>query len=251
MSSAATRADSHLTRITAAILDAVLPPQCPSCGAIVTHVGTLCTPCWTALSFIEDPMCRVCGLPFPCTTDPESLCAACARKAPPWDRARSVLVYDDASRRLILSFKNGDRTEAAPLFARWMIRAAGPLLDDGPLLVPVPLHWTRLFTRRYNQAALLAHAIGRSANLAVVPDLLVRRKRTHRLGKLGAVARAAVVKDAIMVKPARLERARGRRVVLIDDVLTTGSTTSACCRALAAAGITACDVLTLARALRS
>lgn len=232
------------------ILDLVLPPQCPACSAIVEQTGTLCAGCWSALAFIEKPLCGGCGLPLACASGDDVRCPSCLRAPPPWGRARSALVYDDASRGLILGFKNGDRTEAAALFATWMARAGSELLADGALLVPVPLHWTRLFVRRYNQAALLAHAIGRSRGLAVAADLLVRRRRTRKLGKLGARARAATVADAIAVRAARAGPIRGRRIVLIDDVLTTGSTARACCAALTEAGAAGCDLLTLARALR-
>ena len=250
MASVAARTGAHLARLGQAILDVLLPPQCPSCAAIVERTGMLCPPCWQALTFIEQPACRACGVPFGCPADGEALCPHCQRTPPPWDRARSAVVYDDASRRLILAFKNADRTEAAPVFAAWMIRAAGPLLAGEPLLVPVPLHWTRLFVRRYNQAALLAHAIGRARGVEVATDVLIRGKRTRKLGKLGAAGRAAVIEDAIAFRPARRQRLRDRRVVLIDDVLTTGSTAGACCQAVLTAGAAGCDVLTLARTRR-
>ncbi len=165
-----------------AILDAVLPARCLGCGIGVEAQGSLCHACWGALTFIGSPHCAVCGHPFEYDIGTDTLCGACMRRPPLFDRARAVLRYDEASRPLILGFKHGDRTEAAPAFGRWLARAGGELLDGADLLAPVPLHWTRLFGRRFNQAALLTQAIGRISCVSVVPDLLVRRRRTPSQG---------------------------------------------------------------------
>jgi ComF family protein len=153
--------------------------------------------------------------------------------------------YDEASRGLVLSFKHADRTHAAPAYGEWMRRAGAELLADADIAVPVPLHWTRLFVRRYNQAALLAHAIRRAGGPPVEPDLLVRRRRTPTQGHLGRLARARNVRSAFAVRPgAAID---GRRIVLIDDVMTTGATVGECARVLKRAGAARVDVLTLAR----
>jgi ComF family protein len=165
-------------------------------------------------------------------------------------RARAALAYDEASKRLILGFKNADRTDTAPTLAAWMARAGQALLADADLLAPVPLHWTRLFLRRYNQSALLAHGIGRLVRVPVVADLLVRYRRTRKLGNFGRAERQKIVKGAISVVRRHSRRVRGQRIVLIDDVLTTGATVNDCSRALLAAGAARVDVLALARVLR-
>lgn len=232
------------------LLDLVLPPQCLGCGILVEEPHSLCAACWGRLSFIERPLCVACGIPFGVQESDGSLCGRCIRRPHPFARARSAIAYDDASRKMILMFKHGDRTDAAPLFATWMRQAGRELLADAAVIVPVPLHWTRLLRRRYNQAALLAHAIGRAEGIAVGVDLLRRRRRTQRLARMGPKDRARTVKGAIEIPPARLARVRDRRVLLIDDVLTTGATVDACATALLAAGAEAVDVLTLARVVR-
>lgn len=232
------------------LLDAVLPPRCPSCGELVETAHALCPACWPKVRFITDPLCATCGTPFEFEVPPGTVCAACAVGEPPFGRARAAIAYDDGSRGLILAFKHGDRTDAARVFAPWMAHAGRELLADADLLVPVPLHWTRLLARRYNQAALLAQAVGRLVKAKVAPDLLTRRKRTPSLAHSGAEERAATVRGAFVVPAKRRSEVEGRRILLIDDVFTTGSTVGACARALARSGARSVDVLTLARVVR-
>lgn len=237
-------------RAVGASLNLLWPPLCLACQAPVEDVGAFCPGCWAKLVFLAPPLCDGCGLPFPFDPGDGALCAGCLKRRHPFARARAALAYGEGSRSLILGFKHGDRTDAAATFGRWMARAGEDLLAEADLLAPVPLHWTRLFLRRYNQAALLALAVGRVAGKPVVPDLLVRRRRTRKLGKLGAAARRRTVASAFAVAPRHVTRLAGRRILLIDDVLTTGATVDGCATVLLAAGATAVDVLTLARTLR-
>ncbi len=230
-----------------AALDMVLPPRCLSCGAPVAETGTLCGQCWAGLTFISAPRCLICGIPFVYELPDETLCGQCQRRPPRYDRARAVLRYDVASRGLVIAFKHADRTDAAPTFAAWLQRAAGDILDDGPLLMPVPLHPARLRARRYNQSALLAARLARIAGLDWSADGLVRTRRTRSQGRLGADERRRNVRGAFALSGAGRAAAAGRRVVLIDDVLTTGATVEACARPLRAGGAEAVDVLTLTR----
>lgn len=155
--------------------------------------------------------------------------------------------YDDHARRLILPFKHGDRTEIATILAGMMVRAGNGLLDQAGVLVPVPLHRRRLFYRKYNQAAILACAIARLAGKPVMPDGLQRIRRTAPLDAKNPAERAAEVTGSVRVRPSRLTGIRGRAVLLIDDVMTSGATANACAAALLAAGATAVDVLVAAR----
>ncbi len=231
-------------------LNMVLPAQCLACRTVVDTLGTLCPSCWSKVRFIERPFCAACGVPFEFEMGEGAQCGACVRSRPEYDRARAVIVYDEGSRGLILSFKHGDRTDAAPALARWMVRVGAELIADADLIVPVPLHWTRLFARRYNQAALLAVAIGKQSGTRVTPDLLVRRKRTSPLGKLGPSARRKTVQHAFTIRARKVPIVTGRRVLLIDDVHTTGATVKACSHVLLRAGATAVDVLSVARTVR-
>ena len=239
----------QLRRIGRAVVDGILPPRCLACGAIVDEPDALCGPCWAAMTFFAPPWCAVCGLPFPHPMGENAVCADCARDRPSWDRARAVMRYDKHSRRLVLALKHGDRTHLARALGGWMRRAGAEVLDGADLILPVPLHWTRLFARRYNQAGLLAHAIRAAGGPPVAPDWLVRRRRTPSQGRLGAVARARNVRGAFALRPGR--SIRGKRIVLIDDVLTTGATVEECARVLRRGGAEFVGVLTLARALRA
>jgi ComF family protein len=236
-----------LRRIGTACLDLLLPPRCLACGTTVGASGSLCAACWAAITFLGSPCCACCGLPFDFDAA-DVLCGACTRAHPPFDRARAVMRYDEASRKLVLAFKHGDRLHMAPAFGAWLKRAGSELLAEADLLIPVPLHWTRLFARRYNQAAVLAHALHAAGGPPVAPDWLSRRRRTASQGKRNAAARERNVRGAFVLKPGR--EVRGKRVVLIDDVFTTGATVGECARVLRRAGALRIDVLTLARTVR-
>ena len=230
------------------VVDGILPPRCLACGATVDEPDALCPICWTAITFFAPPWCASCGLPFPHPMGDGAVCADCARERASWDRARAVMRYDKHSRRLVLALKY-DSTHVARALGSWMRRAGAEVLDGADFLVPVPLHWTRLFARRYNQAGLLAHAIHAAGGPPVAPDWLVRRRRTPSQGRLGPLARQRNVRGAFALKAGC--SVAGKRLVIVDDVLTTGATVEECARVLRRAGATFVGVLTVARALRA
>jgi ComF family protein len=237
-------------------LDAVLPPRCLKCGEILNTSGIgpsggLCPECWRKLAWLAAPCCFGCGQPFPFDAGPEARCGACLRQPPAYDRARAVFRYDAESRDLILGFKQADRTESAPVLAGWMARAGAELLDSAELIVPVPLHWTRLVSRRFNQAALLAQTLGRLGDRAVETQALMRRRATQSQGRFGRLGRFRNVAGAIAVTTRHQKTVANRRILLIDDVITTGATANAAARALIAAGARNVDVLALAKVVLS
>ena len=231
------------------MLDALLPPQCPTCDQPVDAPGQFCAACFGNTAFLTEPLCRRCGVPFETAAQggPGRLCPACRDHPPPWRQARAALRYDDQARRLLLPFKHGDRTELATVLARHMARAGAALLHGADLLIPVPLHRRRLLARRYNQSALLAGALARLSARPAVLDALIRQRPTPSLDGMGAAARAEALRDAFAVRPRRRQQIDGARVLLIDDVMTSGATAAACARALLAAGALDVDVLAAAR----
>lgn len=246
----ALRTPPGIGQVARTILNAVLPPRCAVCGVTVEPGGALCGDCWGRLVFLAPPACECCGYPFEYAVPDRTLCGACTMRQPAFDRARSVFAYDDASRGLVLAFKHGDRTHDAPAFGQWLARAGGELLRDADLIVPVPLHRWRLFYRRYNQAAVLAQALGRASGRRVAVDLLARHRRTPIQGRLSRSARISNVRGAFIVRSAGRDDLAGKRVLLVDDVLTTGATAEECARVLKRAGAVAVDVLTLSRVVR-
>lgn len=232
------------------LLDLMLPPTCAGCGEVLEDAHTLCADCWGTLTFLGQPCCDACGHPFAYEVPGLTLCGACTRDRPPFARARAALLYNDYSKAFILRLKHADRTDTSRLLAKWLLQAGADVLGDADVLVPVPLHWTRLFARRFNQAALLAQALGALAGKSVSVDALVRHKKTPSQGHLGVKARVRNVQGAFRVPRARGLRVKGKRVVLIDDVYTTGATARAAAKALYRAGAARVDVLTLARVVK-
>lgn len=231
-------------------LDLLFPPLCLSCREPVGSEGGFCAACWGALTFLDGPACACCGTPFPVDPGPGSLCAACLAKPPAFTRARAILAYDDESRGAILALKHADRLELVPGFARWLARVGRPLLEEADLIVPVPLHPTRLWLRRYNQSAELARRLGRDWGKPYAPLALARSRRTLSQGAMpSARARRKNVLSAFRVP--QPEQVRGRHILLVDDVLTTGATADACARALKRAGAAGITVLTLARVVKA
>ncbi|MGB8841640.1 MAG: ComF family protein [Aliidongia sp.] len=248
-----------LVRLGRGLLDLVLPPRCILCKARVEATGTLCSGCWRGINFLGEPCCGCCGVPFAFDAGANQggaaiLCAGCLARPPRFDRALSVFAYDDHSRSLVLTLKHGDRLQSVPAFGQWLARAGAKLLAEADLVAPVPLHWTRLWRRRYNQSALLAQAACAAwrrqghPGPTLVPDLLIRGRRTPSQGHRTRIQRAENVRGAFRVRGK--SDVTGKRVLLIDDVLTSGATVEECARVLRRAGAARIFVLTLARAVR-
>lgn len=229
----------------------VFPPQCVSCGDPVESEFSLCGPCWRETWFISGLVCDLCGAPLPGEEAEGAVhCDDCLQNPRPWARGRAALVYRDNARRLTLKLKHGDRTELARPAAGWMLRAARPILAPDLLVAPMPLHRWRLLKRRYNQAALLARGVARGAGLEDCPDLLIRPRATPPQEGMSAEARFANMAGRITAHPRRAARIRGRRVLLVDDVMTSGASLAAAAEACHAAGAKEVFTLALARAVK-
>lgn len=208
----------------------------------------LCGSCWRETSFIGGTVCQSCGVPLPGVADAFRIeCDNCMANPRPWSEARSAVIYEGRARQMVLALKHGDRPEIARPAGRWMAHPARSILKPESVIAPVPLHWSRFLRRRYNQSALLAQSLAQELGLASCPDLLLRKKRTAMLEGKSAEERFDLLRDAIRVNPIRASALQGRAVLLIDDVLTTGATLSACTVACQDAGAKDVNVLTLAR----
>jgi len=234
------------------IVDALLPPACPLTGAPLDRAGGLSADVWRNIQFIDDPCCTGCGAPFAVEYGESALCPACIADPPAFDNARAALVYDDASRALIIGFKHYDRTERARLFGKWLAQAGRRLAAGAtPLVTPIPLHWRKRVYRMYNQAALIGEYAAQELNAPYESDLLLRVRATKQQHSLpSGRARRANVAGAFVARRSRLGRIRGSHILLVDDVLTTGATLSAAARTLKKAGAARVDALVLARVVK-
>src|SRR6185312_9846011 len=231
-------------------LDVALPTLCISCREPVDGEG-VCAACWSKLSFIAKPYCPRLGIPFVYDPGPELLSMEAIASPPAYSRARAAVRYDDVARTLAHALKYQDRTDLAPAMGRWMARAGRELLEGADMLIPVPLHWRRAWHRRYNQSGALARVVEQASGVKLRVELLQRVRPTEQQVGLSRPQRASNVQGAFKVSADRQSEIAGRRVVLVDDVLTPGATTDACARALLRAKAAQVDVLVFARVVDS
>lgn len=225
----------------------VYPPGCIACHAATGEAQGLCAACWAGIGFIARPYCERLGTPFEVDLGDGLVSPAAIADPPVFARARAVCRFDGTARELVHRLKYGDRLELALTLGRMMVQAGREVLAEAELIAPVPLHRTRLWTRRFNQAAALARIVARESGLACEMQALVRRKRTKQQIGLSRAQRADNLQGAFQVAPAMRPRIEGRRILLVDDVLTTGATANAASRALLRAGAARVDVLVFAR----
>ena len=236
--------DPRVRALATRAIDLIFPPHALDQAARPQSSG-LSADAWSRVRFIAEPLCDGCGAPFEYAM--ADRCAACLARPRAFGRARAACLYDDHSRDLILQFKHADRLDLAPLFASWIGRAAADLIAEADMVAPVPLHPGRLFRRRYNQSAEIARPLARRYRLGYLPEALKRRKATESQAGKSASGRRRNVAGAFEVPERQKARIEGRRILLIDDVLTTGATLEACAKALLKAGAAAVDVAAIAR----
>lgn len=248
------RPGAALARFAADLLDAVFPPVCLSCREPISDPDAVCTACWSKINFIRQPLCDRLGIPLRYDTrsqagDASPLLSAAATADPPnWDRARAVATYGEVMRRMVHALKYHDRHDARRLFGRWLTTAGSDLLPGTDVIIPMPLHGIRLLARKFNQSALIAAEVSRLSGITMAPGALLRIKSTPSQVGLSPSERQRNVAGAFKVAALQKHRISGKRVLLIDDVITTGATCRAATSALRRAGAVRVDVLALALA---
>ena len=231
------------------VIDFLAPPKCLVCHDAVLEPASLCLSCWANLKLIDAPVCNVLGIPFAYDQGEGAISPAALAEPPPWDRARAAVAYDEASRRIVHALKYRDTMEAGLLMARLMARAGQPLIGEADVIIPVPLHRFRLWGRRFNQAAFLSQQISRQFGKAYRSDVLKRNRATRSQVGLSSDERRKNVAKVFQVMPEAVGHIAGRRVLLVDDVLTTGATAGSCAAVMKKSGAAHVDVLTFALVL--
>jgi ComF family protein len=237
----------HAQALFRPVLDYALPPRCPSCGVIVSDSLAFCTDCWLSIDFIGDPHCDICGLELPGSPLAYNVqCGACLAETPPFDRARAVMRYGDVGRTIAHRLKYGRRVSLARVMAAHMARLL-PMDQEDMILMPVPLHRRRIWSRGFNQAAVIGQQISKRTGIRFEPDLLRRTVNTPPLHSLGRRERGKAVKSAFALAPSAKPKITGRTIILLDDIWTTGATVTACAKALKRGGAARVEILCWAR----
>ena len=230
------------------VLDFALPPRCPGCGTVTDEPHRFCLACWSQLVFLGEPCCAVCALPFEYGQGEGAVCGACLAHPPAFDRMRAAVAYGEIPRRVALKLKYGGRPGVAETIARFVARHLDAPADA--LLAPVPLHRWRIWKRGYNQAALIASALASRSGLETRLDLIERTKATPPLRGMGPKERREAVRGAFRLAPRHKGAVKGRHIILVDDVYTSGATADGCARVLKRAGVGRVEVLAWARVVR-
>ena len=246
------RGKALLSVAAAHVMDAIYPARCLACPSATETPMGLCGDCWRQVHFFAGPVCDLCGVPVPTAdkTTERTVCNGCDQAPPGWDQGRSAVAYEGVGRQVVMAFKHADRLDMAMPLARWMTGAGAAILTPDQLVVPVPIHWSKLIRRRYNQAAVLAQHVAKRTGATFCPDLLQRTRATPELKGKTRTERQDLQRASMRVNPRKHRSLKGRDILLVDDVMTSGATLATATEVLRGEAVNQISVLTLARVAR-